>query len=316
MSWLLLTLIALFSGPGSGTPAADDAVVARAQGPRGPIVITAARLRAFVAARPDVAVETALQDLVDFELLAAEARAKGFAGGHEVRHARSQAMVTRYLLEVFERRWSPESLSAEEVKAAYERVKRAFVHPELRDANHILVSENLKRPTEPAVEAQAKALAEKIYDAIAADMPTDGQAFLARAAPFVAEAEAAGLRIEPQALRRFAFRGRYAPAFTSPVFGVETAGTLMAPFPTQFGYHVVWLNEIIPARNDGFAAAEEEVRTRFAPVIRTREMRTLTDRLAGQYAPITKAPGVYGLMNLFPLQAVALRRGVPEAVEQ
>ncbi len=316
MNWLLLTLLALFSGPPPAAAAAEDAVVARVQGPRGPIVITAARLRVFVAARPDVAVETALQDLVDFELLAAEARAKGLAEGHEVKHARAQAMVTRYLVEVFESRWSPDNLPPEEVKAAYERVKRAFVHPELRDANHILVSENLKRPADPAQDARAKALAQKIYDAIAADLPVDGQAFLGRATPFLGEAEAVGLRIEPQALRRFAFRGRYAPGFTSPVFGVETAGTLMAPFPTKFGYHVVWLNEIIPARNDGFAAAEQELRTRFAPVIQKREMRDLTDRLAGQYPPINKAPGVYGLMNLFPLQAVALRRGVPEAVDE
>jgi len=316
MNGLLLMLVSLLSGPPPATAIGPDAVVARVQGPRGAIIIKAARLQSFVADRPGVSVSNALQDLIDFELLAAEARVRGFDNGQEVKHARAQAMVTRYLIEDFEALWRPEKLPLGEVKEAYQRVERHFVHPELRDANHILVSENQKRPEDPILDARAKALAHKIHAAIESDLPADGGAFLARAAPFLADASAAGLQVNPQSLKRFAFRGRYAPAFTSPVFGVAQAPTLMAPFPTRFGYHVVWLNEIIPARNDGFEAAEKEVRTRFAPIMRKREIRLLTDRLAGQYPPINQAPGVYGLMNLFPLSAVALRRGVPETANE
>lgn len=313
MNSVLLVLVALLSGPAPEPTFAKDAIVAQVTGPRGPIVVTAARLHAFVAARPGTSVETALQDLVDFELLAAEAAVGNIALDREVGHARAQAMVTRYLIDVFEAQWSAEALPLDEVRQAYERVKRNFVHPELRDANHILVSVKQKRPEDEALDGRAQALSQKIHDAIAADPPRDGEAFLTRAAPFVAEAKAAGLDVDAQALRRFAFKGRYAPAFTAPVFGMEKAGDLLGPFSTRFGYHVVWLNEIIPPRNDDFEAAEVELRTRFAPVVRKRELRRLTDRLAGTFPPITKAPGVYALMNLFPLQAVALRRGVPEA---
>ena len=151
MNWLFLILVGFFSGPPSAIALAPDTVVARANGPRGPIVITATRLRDFAASRPEASIEAALEALVDFELLAAEAEARGFASAQGVAFSRSQAMVAQYLMDVFEDTWSPVNLPEDAVKAAYRRVRGKFVHPPLRDANHILVSQAAATPKPPAV---------------------------------------------------------------------------------------------------------------------------------------------------------------------
>ena len=97
MNAACLALVALLSGPPTTVAPGADPVVARAQGPRGTIVVTAARLRNFAQAHPGVPVETLLRDLIDFELLVAEARAVDLHEATEVTFARAQAMVARYL---------------------------------------------------------------------------------------------------------------------------------------------------------------------------------------------------------------------------
>jgi len=311
MNAVCLALVALFSGPPPAAPSADDSVVARAHGPRGGVVVTARRLRAFAEARPGVPLETLLRDLIDFELLAAEARAADLHEAPEVIFARSQAMVSRYLAEVFETTWTPANLPLNLVQRAYEKNRRRFVHPEMRDANHILVSENRQRPKDPALDARAKALAHKIYAALQADPPADKEVFLTRAQPFVAEAEAAGLGLDAQALHRFPIRGRYVPAFTEPVFRENQPGLILAPYPTEFGYHVVRLNAVFGPRDDSLQKVEAEVRAKITPDVQRYELRRLADRLAGQYPPLRSAAGVSGLLNFAPIHALTLRRGLP-----
>ena len=311
MNAACLALVALLSGPPTTVAPGADPVVARAQGPRGTIVVTAARLRNFAQAHPGVPVETLLRDLIDFELLVAEARAVDLHEATEVTFARAQAMVARYLAEVFEKTWAPGNLPMALVRRAYEKNRNRFVHPELRDANHILVSENRERPKDPALDARAKALAEKIYAALEADPPADKAAFLTRAKPFLAEAEAAGLAVDAQALHRFPFRGRYVPAFTEPVFRENQPGLILPPYPTKFGYHVVRLNEVFAPRDDSLEKVEAEVRARIAPGVQRHELRRLADRLAGQYPPLRNANGLARLQNFAPIRALALRRGLP-----
>ena len=107
-------------------------------------------------------------------------------------------MIRRYLKDGFEREWTPESLPDKHVRARYEMNRSTYVHPELRTADHILVSEMVKnasgglsaqRPTDPGLDLQAKALAEEINEGLKARPVSNRDAFLARANEYMEVAE-------------------------------------------------------------------------------------------------------------------------------
>ena len=82
----------------------------------------------------------------------------------------------------------PESLPDKHVRARYEMNRSTYVHPELRTADHILVSEMVKMPVvdwcaetdRPRPNLQA-ALAEEINEGLKARPVSNRDAFLARA---------------------------------------------------------------------------------------------------------------------------------------
>jgi len=82
------------------------------------------------------------------------------------------------------------------------------------------------------------------------------------------------------------------------------------PFPSRFGWHIVRLDEIIPEKRQGFAAAEAELRRKIVPEVRQLEFLRATDRLTAGLPPLNNARGVRGLLDPIPLDAVAVRRGL------
>ena len=129
--------------------------------------------------------------------------------------------------------------------------RSTYVHPELRTADHILVSEMVKnangglsaqRPTDPGLDLQAKALAEEINEGLKARPVSNRDAFLARANEYKEVAEGLGLKVHAQRLPRFALVDRkMSREFTEKVFEYDTPKTVIPAFPTSFGHHVVWL---------------------------------------------------------------------------
>lgn len=286
----------------AGTP--GDHVVARARGARGEVVITAARLEAYAVGRAGTPARELVRELVDFELLAAEAEARGYADDREVREQTEPALVLRFLMAEFEPTWTAATLPDEMVRASYAQNLRFFVRPALRRADHIIVTQGEgSRPEDPALDAQAAGLARKIYEAITADPPADADDFRARAEAFVAEGEPLGLTVRAESLGRFAEVGRYDKVFTQAVFQITQAGTVMEPFPTKFGHHIVRVDTIEEARDTPYEGASAELRQRIVPEVRTLKVRELTDELAQTYN---------ARLNAAPLEQLAERRGVPE----
>ena len=103
-----------------------------------------------------------------------------------------------------------------------------------------------------------------------------------------------------QDLRRFARKGRYDPNFTKPVFETEKQQGILPPFVTRFGYHIVRLERIIPAKNETFEAVKEQLRKRIVPEVRTMKIIELTDQLAESMPKLNPAPGARGLVNAGP----------------
>ncbi|MCB9547748.1 MAG: peptidyl-prolyl cis-trans isomerase [Myxococcales bacterium] len=280
MTGSLLALL-LAAWPFSGD-LPDEQVVARAQGAAGPITITAGRLRRYAAAHPERSPRELAGELVEFELLAAEAARRGFAADEQVREEARPALVRRYLAADFERQWSPENLPVELVRESYERNKLFFVRPAIADADHVVLTAGGKRPEDPALVAPAQALMERFRADVLANPPADATAFLERADAYKADATALGLELRAERLGRFPLEGRYDPDFTRGVFALDAPGDITPVLTSGFGWHVARLQSKDPALNRSFEEVEAELRARIAPEVRTLKLRELGATLARQ----------------------------------
>lgn len=292
-------------------PAAAGAEpVATVRGPHGTFSIDADRLQTYLAEHPERTRRQGLQDLIDFELLAAEARAAGLAAHPDVAAAGDRAMAAAWLRGTFEPTWTAERLPEAMVRESYEKNRAFFDHPQLRRGAHILVTGPGDKRPEGALDDAARALAEQIRTALLADPPQSADAFRVAGAAFGEQAETQGLAIKAQSLGTFSRRGRFADEFEDAAFAIESVGVPSAPFPSRFGWHIVRLDEIIPEKRQSFEEAEDELRARIVPEVRRLQFLQLGDRLAQGLPPLREAPGVRGLVDPIPLDAVAVRRGL------
>lgn len=275
---MLLLLIAAF-WPFVGE-VADDTVVARAQTGAVVVEITAQRLRAYAQAHPDRSPRALAEELIEFELMAAEAERRGLASEPTVERAAAQAMVQRLLMTDFEPKWTPEALPESMVRQSYDRNRGIFVRPEIRDADHLLATIDGARPTDPQVDAASRVLLEEIRADLMANPAADRDTFRARADQYQAQAEALGITLKAEKLPFFALKGAMVAPFSEAVFALEKPGTLTPVFPTRFGWHLARVSTIKPAVNRSFEAAEAEIRAKIVPEVRPHQFRQRTETLA------------------------------------
>lgn len=258
----------------------DDRVVARATGPQGPIEITAGRLRRYAEAHPDQSPRVLATELIEFELLAAEAARRGLAADPEVQAAARPALVLRYLKGHFEAAWMPENLPMDLVAGSYERNKGFFVHPELVTADHLILTRDGKKPADPDLQARAAALMADVRQSLVADPPASPEAFVARAEGFQAQAKAMNLELRGERLGRFAQESAFDRGFTAEVFKLRERGDLSPVFTTGFGWHIARLEKYEPAANRSLQAVAPELRARITPEVRELKLRELTETLS------------------------------------
>lgn len=293
---LLVALLWPFAGE-----VADDAVVARAVQGDLEIAITAGRLKAYAEAHPDRSPRALAQELVEFELLAAEARKQGLSESALVREAVARAMVRRMLIVDFEPAWSADRLPEEYVRRAYQQNIRRFVRPPLRVGDHLLATLNNARPSDPALDAGAKALMDAIRADLEQDPPADRVAFMDRAARFQPQAKALGITLRAEALGRFQREGQFVEPFAKAMFDLPAAGQMTAVFSTRFGWHIGRVDAIEAAVDQPFEAVEAELRGRVEPDVRKHEFARLTERLGR---------AVDALIDFGPLERQSARQGL------
>ncbi|MEE2787981.1 MAG: peptidyl-prolyl cis-trans isomerase [Myxococcota bacterium] len=285
----------------------SETIVATGQHDLGEFKISASRLATFLKSNPMLTPRDGLEKLIDFEVLAAAAQKAGFEDEPSVMHRRREVMVQKFLTGWFEPKWTAKTLPEPLVKRSYEANRGRFVRPQLRVADHLLVTQNKKRPADPVVDKKAKQLADDIYGALRTTAMPSRDAFVALASTYADRAAALGLSVLGQDLGRFAKKGRYDPKFTEPVFEATTVPSIMPPFVTRFGYHIVRLDSVLPKKNESFAAAEGDLRVRIVPEVRTMKLIELTDELAAELPKLSRAPGARGLANFAPLAALDVR---------
>ena len=148
-------------------------------------------------------------------------------------------------------------LSEEELRQRYEAASQRYLTPEARQASHILIEVGAERSDE-----QARALAMDLYERALA-----GESFAELAAEYsddVASADLGGELgwIEP---------GDMIEPFEDALYGLTFAGELAEPVRTQFGWHVIRLDEIREPEGMSFEEARPEILAEF----REREAETL-----------------------------------------
>jgi foldase protein PrsA len=157
---------------------------------------------------------------------------------------RMKAMVTEKL-----------TVTDEEAKAYYEQHKSDFVQQEERKTSHILISP-YPAGDESATATQAdwdaaQAEAEKVRGEI-----QNGANFANEAKKYSDDATTR----EAGGQLGFITRGQMVPAFEEAVFSLKK-GELSEPVKTQYGYHLILVTDIVPAKQLSYDQVAESIKS-------------------------------------------------------
>jgi hypothetical protein len=264
----------------------------------------------------------ALDDLIQRELLFQEAIRRGLDVRADVRDEVRRAMIRRLLSQEFEAVTTPDSIPERSLRAAFERGKYHFVHDELVRTRHLLLSFDAPKPksrrgqvpTGPAPGEEWRwQLAEKFLGELRAALPVNptreqwaqlastplpegleppAGSGLATGAPTQSTAKLTWEDLSP-----FPRQGSsIVEPFSAAAHGLKRPGDVSPPVRTQFGVHLIYLVERIPARHSSYAQALPELRTKLYPGYRRAEFLRFMERMQRSHrivrndAPLTQPP--------------------------
>lgn len=240
---------ALAAAPWVPAAAPGDQVVAEVDG----VPIYASEVALQARARR-ITARAAVHELIARELLAAEARRRQIFD-HQVSEARRQPLVRALLARVFAPSFDgPEDIPASEIDAAYRANQLKFVAPEARSV--VYVRANVQPPDDLAASARGEALIRDLRQQFAAS-GVDCEAV-----------ERAGLALHQrdpavEAVDYEGFQQGTDPTFGAVMFALPGPGALSQPTRTAWGWDVICLRSITPAKNTPRAQADAELRARF-----------------------------------------------------
>ena len=271
---LVLLFAAACAGRGAAPPeAARELAWTPASAPAEPVVarvggvpLSATELGAHVRAT-GLAPRAALEDLVRQELLAQEARRRGLADAPDVRLARRQALVRRFVSQEFGRATAaPESIPESDARPLYEAMHEYFDHGRMLRVLNVCTTEERAR----ALYAEARAHPVRSAD----EWKTLAEKMGATAQEVLSEETSRG----------------YHAAWRKGVFAaLKRAGDVMAPLalpdlPLPCTTHVAYCEEVIAPRHDSLAQALPEIRRRIHEDWRRKSFLAWVGRLVRQHA--------------------------------
>ncbi|WP_227814583.1 SurA N-terminal domain-containing protein [Nitrogeniibacter aestuarii] len=162
------------------------------------------------------------------------------------------------------------SISDEELQAAYDARKAALEVPEERKASHILIEVPAGASDEQV--AAAKARAQGLLDKLKADPASF--AALAKA-----ESDDPGSKSDGGNLGFFG-RGAMLPEFEDAVFSAKAPGLIPEIVKTEFGFHVIQLDEIRAASTPGFADSKDRIRDELVEEAAGRRFAEVAEQFA------------------------------------
>lgn len=207
----------------------------------------------------------ALQQCVDFELLAQEAYARGYLRGRELVELRKREATRAFMEAEFASKFStPADVPETELRRWYERAKPRYVHGEIRKIYFVRARFPPKTPPGSAADWQARSLINEIAYELRGerffwwrrprhDLSRNAMVFLTR--------RAAGERyVEiPGAGHSFARYGPVEIPFRKASFAIERVGQVSPPVRMRDGWAIILLEHIEPPRNTPFEEAKADL---------------------------------------------------------
>ena len=234
------------AGPSADSERAESAASAIAPVAKvGPEVITAREVMSLMDDK-NLSARQALEQLVDEAVLFHAAEEAGIQETSEDRREIERLMV-RALLRVYEAELSPERMSDEDVRAAFEEHRDRLAVPEKRASIHVLV-----RDQGPEAEKLAwRALREFRRE----DPKTVMERYVEGKVAHRPEIE-----VIAEELPAFSMTANIEEPYKKALFAAEQLGPLSKPVRTSYGWHAIVLTEILASAQPSLERSEPELR--------------------------------------------------------
>jgi peptidyl-prolyl cis-trans isomerase D len=177
----------------------------------------------------------------------------------------------------------------DEVKRQYDANIRAYGKPEERDAAHILIA------VKPEASAEEKSTAKKKAEDIAAQAKKNPAQFAELAKKFSQDPGSAG---QGGDLGFFARDGSMVKAFEDAAFALKP-GEISDPVQTDFGWHIIKLVDVHPAKVQGFDEVKGQIEQDLKRQKASRKFADAADQMqnlvyeqADSLEPVAKALNV------------------------
>lgn len=247
----------------------DDTVIATVDGQ----AIRAAQVE-LQARAAGVSPKEALEELINAEVVAAEATRRGLAADPSVREGIQGEMVRRFLAETFEKSVTSAAVTDEDLRHAWSKNAGVYDHPELVQVRHILAAS-----TGADDAARRTALRARMAEvAAAARGVASPEAFSALATRF--SDATIKLVVQDGITDRTTMT---VPPFAQAAFALVNKGDTSGVVETSFGFHVIYLLDRIPERHSTFPQAVPDMRAKMWPAVRKREFGRWVDQLTDKH---------------------------------
>ncbi len=233
--------------------------------------------------------ESALERLIDQELLSQEAERLGFRLERDGERTIERMMV-RAMLHDMEKENTPESISEEELREDYARHQDKFRIPERRQTWHILV-----KAKGDGAEALAASILRELQQA---RDPHSVFERYADGAPEGVEFEVLAEELPPVS-KEVGLEKPYKDA----IFSAKSEGPLKDVVETSYGWHAIVVAKILPAEQRSMAEVEEASRYRISQGRRTAMLVRTVQALEAEGLVQYNEEGVQRLLS---------RPGLPE----
>jgi peptidyl-prolyl cis-trans isomerase C len=209
-----------------------------------------------------------LDQMIRFELLAQEARRRGYHELPEVERTRKQIMIRQFLEERFDQ-GTPETIPADDVREYYEAHRSEFNTPEQVRASHILCRD--------------RATAQRVLTQVSAD-PADLRLYRQLAEQHNTDADTrdrfGDLRFFSRPNERTEGEPDVPPQVAEAAFSIERIGAFHPEVvQSDRGFHVIKLTGRRAAMHRALEEAERPIRNRLWRERREQAIQQLIDRL-------------------------------------
>ncbi len=200
--------------------------------------------------------QEALEQCIEFELLAQVADQRGYAATPEVREATHTAMVSELVASAYEDGFTKPEQFGRAWAQAMTKGRWKIAHENYRASAYVRIPVPEQSP--PAVDAAAKAAAEKIAAALAHETGLLGPSLTA-----LAEQAAPGVKIDHQDVPAYR-AGALDQSYAETLFGLKEIGRASGAVRTKWGWDVIVWTDDVPATNP----SEAEIAAKLLPDVK------------------------------------------------